>query len=140
MIMMGVVTINVVLRFIWEPILGTYEVAGFLEAAVVSFALAGCVLEKRNIAITFVMDRIKHQRTRSVIEIMVRIIGIALILVIAWTCYHYALTVKNSGKVSPTLAIPFYPLIFGTAFGFLMVALVLLVDFFRSLPAQELRR
>ena len=132
--------INVVLRFFWRPILGTYEIAGFIEAVVVSFALGGCALEKRNIAISFVMERIRHQRTRSVIEMIVSIVSTALILLLAWTCFDYAIAVKNSGKVSPTLAIPFYPLIFGTAFGFLTLALVLLVDFFRSLAAKEIRK
>jgi TRAP-type C4-dicarboxylate transport system permease small subunit len=130
--MMGVVFINVVFHSFWHPIFGAYEITGFLEVILISFSIGYCATKKGHIAVSLIEDRIP-KRMLSVLDSIVAILGTGLYLVLAWQCYLYAKTVAHTGELSISLEIPFYPLIFAIAFGFLMLALVLITDLFKSL-------
>ena len=131
-LMMGLVFVNVVLRAVWNPILGTYEFTGFLAAITITFALAHCASKKGHIAITIFADRLPP-RVQVILDSFVAILGTALYAVISWQCIKYAINMYHVGEVSPATATPFYPFIFAVAFGLLMLALILLNDVFKSI-------
>jgi TRAP-type C4-dicarboxylate transport system permease small subunit len=131
-LMMGLVFVNVVLRAVWYPILGTYEFTSFLASGTIAFALAHCAANNGHIAITIFADRLPA-RVQAILDTVVAILGTTLFAVIAWQCVRYALNMYHSGEVSPTTETPFYPFIFGIAFGLLMLAVVLLNDIIKSL-------
>jgi len=130
--MMGLVFGNVVLRSLWHPILGTYEFVGFLASVTISFALAHCAVNKGHVAISLLVDRLPA-RLRALLDVLVAAIGSGLYLLLAWQCSKYALNIWHTGEVSLTTETPFYPFIFGVAFGLLMLAAVLVVDLVKSL-------
>jgi TRAP-type C4-dicarboxylate transport system permease small subunit len=130
--MMALVFGNVLCRAVWRPIMGTYEVTAFLAAMTISFALAHCAVTKGHIALTLFVDRLPP-RGRAFFDSVVAVLGAGLYLVLAWEVAKYAIHMKGIGEVSLTMEIPFYPFIFGVAFGLLMLALVSLVDLFKSL-------
>jgi TRAP-type C4-dicarboxylate transport system permease small subunit len=132
--MMGLVFINVVSHFLGHPIFGAYEFIGFLETIMIAFSIAYCATRKGHIAVSLVEDLLP-KRMLSVFDTIVAILGTGLYLVLAWQCYVYAKAVWHSGEVSSSTEIPFYPLIFAIAFGFLLLALVLMADIFKSLVA-----
>jgi TRAP-type C4-dicarboxylate transport system permease small subunit len=53
LLMMGLVFVNVALRAVGKPILGTYEFTGFLASITITFALAHCASKKGHIAINY---------------------------------------------------------------------------------------
>lgn len=128
---MGLVVVNVALRFLGHPILGTYEFVSFLTAVVISLGLADCAVHKGHVAITLVADRFS-QRIQVIVDIVGAILGTGLFLVLSWVCSAYAIAMWHSGEVSPTIEVVYYPFIFVVAFGFLVLALVLLVDLLKS--------
>lgn len=130
--MMALVFGNVLCRAVWQPIMGTYEVTAFLAAMTISFALANCAVNKGHIALTLFVDRLPP-RLRAFFDIIVSILGALLYLILAWEVTKYAIHMRRIGEVSLTMEIPFYPFILGVAFGLLMLALVSLVDLFKSL-------
>lgn len=130
--MMGLVFVNVASRAVWTPILGAYEFTGFLAAITIAFALAHCAAEKGHVAIALVAERLPA-RVQAVLDTIVALLGTGLYLTLAWQCSKYAISMYHSGEVSLTTETPFYPLIFGVAFGVLMLAVVLLVDILKSL-------
>ena len=131
-LMMGLVFVNVALRAVWNPILGTYEFTGFLAAITITFALAHCASKKGHIAITIFADRLPP-RVQAILDSFVAILGTALYAVISWQCVRYAINMSNTGEVSLALAIPFYPFIWAVAFGLFILALTLLNDVFQSI-------
>ena len=131
-VMMGLVFVNVALRAVWRPILGTYEFTGFLAAITIAFALAHCASKKGHIAITIFADRLSP-RIQAVLDSIVAILGTVLYAVIAWQCVKYAINIYHTGEVSMATATPFYPFVFAVAFGLLMLALILLNDVFKSI-------
>ena len=131
-LMMGLVFVNVALRAVWKPILGTYEFTGFLASITITFALAHCASKKGHIAITIFADRLPI-RVQAILDSLVAILGTALYAVISWQCVRYAINLYQIGEVSPATATPFYPFIIAVAFGLLMLALVLLNDLSKSI-------
>ena len=131
-LMMVLVFVNVVLRAVWNPILGTYEFTGFLASITITFALAHCASNKGHIAITFFADLLPP-RVQAIFDSLVAILGTALYAVISWQCVKYAINLYEIGEVSPATATPFYPFIIAVAFGLLMFALILLNDVIKSI-------
>jgi TRAP-type C4-dicarboxylate transport system permease small subunit len=131
-LMMGLVFVNVALRAVWTPILGTYEFTSFLAAITISFALAHCASKKGHIAITIFADKLPP-RVQAILDSFVAILSTALYAVISWQCVKYAINLYQIGEVSPATATPFYPFVFAVAFGLLMLALILLNDVFKSI-------
>lgn len=131
-LMMGLVFTNVALRAVWNPILGTYEFTGFLAALTIALALAHCAAKKGHVAITLFADMMP-ERIQAILDTIVAIFGIVLYSILAWQCSVYAMVMYHSGEVSITTLTPFYPLVLVVAFGFVMLALVLLNDLFKAL-------
>ena len=123
---------DVVLRIFGRPIPGTYELVGFLGALVVSFALAFTSMEKGNIAVEILVEKLPL-RTRLAIDAFCNLAGAFLFCVIGFQAFIYALDIKSSGEVSPTLHIPAYPFIFGISLGCALLCLLLTADFIKSL-------
>ncbi|MBW2029472.1 MAG: TRAP transporter small permease [Deltaproteobacteria bacterium] len=131
-IMMGLVFVNVLMRAVWEPILGTYEYTSFLASMTIALALAHCATRKGHIMITIFAERLP-EKVQAGLDVLVAILGTCLYLILAWQCSKYAISMYHSGEVGLTTEIPFYPFIFLVAFGVLILALVLLIDLFESL-------
>ena len=131
-LMMGLVFINVVARTFGYPIFGTYEAVGFLASILVAFSIAHCAVRKGHIAVNILEDLLP-QRILPILDSIVAVLGTGLYLVLAWQCLVYANIMRTSGELSMSMEIPFYPLIIGIAFGFFMLALVLLIDLIKSL-------
>lgn len=130
--MMALIFINVLCRAVWQPIMGTYEITAFLASVTISFALANCAVNKGHIALTLFVDRMPL-RFRAAFDTLVAIISTLLFVVLAWEVAKYAHHMKHTGEVSLTMEIPFYPFIYGVAFGVFMLAMVSLVTIFQSL-------
>ena len=131
-LMMVLVFVNVALRAVWKPILGTYEFTGFLASITITFALAHCAAKKGHIAITIFADMLPP-RVQAILDSLVAILGTVLYAVISWQCVKYAINLYEIDEVSPATATPFYPFIFAVAFGLLMFALILLNDVIKSI-------
>jgi TRAP-type C4-dicarboxylate transport system permease small subunit len=130
--MMTLIFGNVLCRAAYRPIMGTYEITAFLASVTISLALANCAVKKGHIALTLFIDRLPP-RVQAAFDSIVSMIGACLYMILAWEVAKYALHMKGTGEVSLTMEIPFYPFIFGVAFGLLMLALVSLVTFVKSL-------
>jgi TRAP-type C4-dicarboxylate transport system permease small subunit len=131
-IMMGLTFVNVVSRAVWRPLFGTYEYTGFLAALTIALALAHCAVNKGHVALTVFVEHLP-KRVQAVLDVVVSLIGCGLYGVLAWQCVKYAIVMYHSGELAIATQTPFYPFICIVAFGFLMLALVLLNDFFNAI-------
>lgn len=123
---------DVVLRLFRRPILGTYELVGFLGAMVAGFAMAHTTLERSHVAVEVAVSRLSP-RAQTAIYLITHLLSIGLFAVMAWECIRYGNDFRASGEVSLTLRMPFYPVLYGIAFSAMTVCLVLLVDLWRVL-------
>lgn len=126
-IMMLLSVADVVLRLFGKPIPGAYELVGFFGTIVVSFALGFTSLEKGHIAVELLFRKLP-QRTQLAIETFTNFVSFLIFGLIAYQAFIYALDIRNSGEVSPTLQMPIYPFIFGIALGSGLLCLILIAD------------
>ena len=109
-----------------KPILGTYEMVGYLTAAVVGLALARCAVENGHIAIDFLVDRLAI-KLRSIINLVINIPVMIFLMLASYHLFAYGQRIAASGAVSSTTQIIFYPFIYLVALGMLFLALVVVV-------------
>lgn len=122
---------NVLLRIAWEPILGTYDLVSFLGAVLISFALAHCAVQKGHVAVGVVVERLS-QRTQAITDSITGILSVGVFAMIGWQCIVYATKLWQGNVLSYTLLVPYFPLVYGVGFGCIILSLVLLVGFFKS--------
>ncbi len=125
--MMGLTCADIVLRLFRRPILGTYEIVGFLGAVVASFAMAQTTIERGHVAVQIVVQRFSP-RVQEIIYLITHLLSLLLFALLAYECVRYGNDLQASGEVSMTIQLPFFPILYGIALSAVTVCLVLLVD------------
>lgn len=119
-------------------ILGTYEMVGFLTAAVVGLSLARCAVENSHIAIEFILERFEL-RAQRLIEIIFSVPSFLFLGFATYNLFLYGLRIARTGEVSPTTQMIFYPFIYLVAVGFAMLTLVVFLRFLKTVLGGESR-
>lgn len=133
----SLVVVNILGRALFNrPILGTYELVGFLTAAVVGLALARCALENSHIVISFLTDKLPPSWQRF-IELAVDLPAMFFLFFAAYNLFVYGLRLESSGVVSSTIRLPFYPFIYLVAAGFFMLACTVLLSLLKQVAGGE---
>ena len=125
--MMSITFADVVLRLFRRPIPGSYEIVALLGAVAISFAMAHTSIQKGHVAVSLFVQLLP-KKLQDIIECIITVFGIVLFALITWQSIIYAMECRSSGEVSMTLEMPFYPVIYGVAFGSGALCLALLVD------------
>lgn len=128
---MALAVVNMFLRAFYVPFGATWEMIGFLAALTTAFALGYAQLNKVHVTIDLLVQRFPP-RVRAFLESITYLLSLFLFSLAAWHLYLYAGRVQERNILSETLRIPFYPLIYALALGFLFFALVLLADLIKT--------
>lgn len=134
--MTGLTCADVVLRLFRHPILGTYEIVGFLGTAVASLAVAYTTIERGHVAVSILVMRLSL-RVQVIVHQITHLLSIALFGFLTVEFIRYGNDLKASGETSLTLTLPFYPLLYGMSFSFFIVCIVLWLDFWNVLRGRE---
>jgi TRAP-type C4-dicarboxylate transport system permease small subunit len=120
--------LDVSMRYFFNrPIAGTYDVVSLMGAVLASFAMPYTMLEKGHVAVEILIERLSRSK-QLVIETATHTAAIVLSLVLVWQCMVLALDMKAAGEVTPTLLIPFYPIVYCMAVCFFVLAFAILVN------------
>lgn len=128
--------LDVLLGLFGHPVLGAEELVSLWAAMLLAFALPAAHVEKANVGVDLLYDRLPAKVRRG-LDIFNEIISFIMYLVISWRCYLYAVTLYRSGEVSMVLELPNYILVFGISFSLLMVALTILLAFGSVVKGEE---
>jgi TRAP-type C4-dicarboxylate transport system permease small subunit len=113
--------------FFSRPITGTYDVVSLLGAVLASFAMPFTMLQKGHVAVEILIQSLSRGK-QLVIETLTHVLGILLFLVLVWQSIVLALDMKAAGEVTPTLLVPFYPILICMAICFFGLCLAILVN------------
>ena len=116
---------DVTLRYFRMPINGAYELVSFLGAIAIAFAIAQTCIQQGHVAVSFVLDRLSF-RLKALVQSLTNGMSLILFIAISWQSFVYGNELRISGELSPTLQVPFYPVVYGISFATLMVTLVIL--------------
>jgi TRAP-type C4-dicarboxylate transport system permease small subunit len=124
---------NIILRGIFnKPILGTYEVVGFLSAMGIGFALAHCALQDGHIAVDFIFTKLSP-KTQTRLDIILSTLVLLFWSAVFIYLIKYARHMMAKGMVSPSAEIPVYPFILMIGLGLMGLCAVLLYKLMVSL-------
>jgi TRAP-type C4-dicarboxylate transport system permease small subunit len=129
--MMSLAVINIILRLVWKAITGTYDYIVFMGAILVSFAVAYCALQKGHIQVELLVSRFPR-RVQGIIGVITGILSLGIFSLVTWQSLILAGDMHRSGDVSMTMLLPFYPYIYGLAFGIGLLCLVILMDLIKE--------
>ena len=121
-------------RFFNNPIKGTAEIQELMMVLVVFLGLAYCTLEKRQIVMTLVINHLS-KRIREILSIFTSLASFSIIALIAW---QMAIRVSQNlfnpyAPITAQFEIPIIPFLIIATIGMVMLSIVLLLSFFRSL-------
>ena len=125
--LMLLTVMDVILRSLKRPIVGTYELVAFAGAVVIGFAMPLTSYVRQHIFVDFFILKFS-QKVRNIFNICTRCLVIALFLLIGWNMFKYARDLQKSGEVSLTLQMPFYPIAYGVGICFFILCLVFVCD------------
>jgi TRAP-type C4-dicarboxylate transport system permease small subunit len=118
---------DIVLRLFRRPIPGTYDLVGFLGAIVAGFALAETTIQRGHVAVQVVVEKL-GQKVQKICFLCTTILSIMIFSLCSWESVRYGNDLLAAGVVSPTLKVPFFPILYGIGFSTAVVSLVLLID------------
>jgi TRAP-type C4-dicarboxylate transport system permease small subunit len=121
--MVGLTCFNIVCREIAVPIKGTYELMGYFGAIVVSFALGQTQLKRGHIAVDVIFQTFP-KTVQKLFQVINNCLCMAFFSLAAWQLWRWGLKLKNTGEVTETLRIAYYPFCFGVAVGCVLLTLV----------------
>ncbi len=126
---------DVILRFFRKPIVGTYELVAFSGAVAIGFSLPFTSWTRGHIYVDFLIAGLP-KKFRGALNISTRWLGLGLFLLIGWNLLKFGRSLRASGEVSPTLQLPFYPVVYGVGFCCFLQSLILFFDIVKILRGE----
>jgi TRAP-type C4-dicarboxylate transport system permease small subunit len=131
--MLVLVTADVIgVKLFKSPIPGAIELVGFLGVTLVAFATAYTLLIHGHIQIDYFILRLP-MRPRAALHAFVSLLNFALFAVVAWQSFAFGRVLQQTGEVSMTQRIVFYPFVYGIALSSIPVCLVVLAQMVESI-------
>jgi TRAP-type C4-dicarboxylate transport system permease small subunit len=136
--MMMLTVTDVILRYLGRPITGTYELMSYGGALVAGFAIAQTSLDGAHVYVDMLTEAVSA-RGKNLLIIFNRSLGVAIFALLAWALFLKGNSLYQTGEVSLTLRVPYYPVAYGLAVSCFAEALVLFADIFKLLFATKKR-
>lgn len=128
-LMMFLTFADVLGRYVFNsPVPGAGELIQFMMGIFVTFSVVYTAHQQSHIGVDLVINRFP-MNARRFIECITSLISFCLFILITWQAIVSISDEFHSKLTSAVLYIPVYPFIAGTAFGFVILSLVLLADF-----------
>lgn len=134
--LMLLATGNVVMRIFHMPFRGTYEIVSFLGAVVIAFSLGYTQKRRDHIVVDILTERFPDV-VKETIDKVASLAMTVFFAIVSWQLYVWGMKIMEADEVSETLKIIFYPYIFMTAAGFILIAFTTFVQFLKNLFHEE---
>jgi TRAP-type C4-dicarboxylate transport system permease small subunit len=108
---MGLTVTDVILRSCGRPIVGSYEIVALMGALVIGFSLPFNSWVRGHIYVDVLVQKLPLN-PRKAFHLTTRCLGMLLFFLIGWNLFKMGMDLQKSGEVSPTLQIPFYPVVY----------------------------
>jgi len=127
---------DVLLRIFGHPIVGTYELVAVSGAVAIGLSLPVTSWVRGHIYVDSFVARLPLV-PRTILAIVTRLLVLGLFFLIGWNLLKYAGTLRAAGEVTPTLRVPFYPVVIGVGVSCFVECLVMIADIVRVLRGDH---
>lgn len=119
--------LDVILRYFGYPITGVYDLVALGGAIVIGFTMPLAV--ERKVHVYMEMGLQAYSRTvKQILSFMTRVIVFAISFIAAWNLVLLGVGFRQTGEVSLTIQIAYYPIAIGLGICFFIQMLVLVVQ------------
>jgi TRAP-type C4-dicarboxylate transport system permease small subunit len=130
--LMSLATANVLLRIVYAPIRGTYELVSFFGAVVIAFALGYTQRRKDHIVVDILTERFPARFARAV-DTFAYLVMTIFFTIVTWQVFVWGMKIWRTGELSETLKVIYHPFVLAVGFGFGVLALASLIDFLNKI-------
>jgi len=123
---------NIFFRIVWVPVKGTFELMGYIGAIVTAFALGYTQIKRGHISVDVLINSFS-KKTRAILDTFNCTVCMVFFAMAAWQIARYATNLWQTGEVTETLRIVYFPFTYGVAFGCAILSLVSLTDVLKNL-------
>jgi TRAP-type C4-dicarboxylate transport system permease small subunit len=134
--LLSLTVLDVILRAVWKPIVGVYEIVSLSGAVVIAFALPLTSWEKGHVYMDFVIDRLSDG-TQRVFYVATRVLVILFFVTLGIALLVLAAEFKSSGELLLTLKFPVYPMTYVISGICFLQAVVVFFDILRELGGKH---
>lgn len=134
--MIAITGANIVVRLFGLPIRGTFELMGYFGAVVTAFALGYTQIKRGHIAVDIIVLKFS-EKTQRILQAVNHLICMVFFFIVTRQVYKYATTLRETGEVTETLQIIYYPFTYAVALGCLLLAFTFFVDFLKSTAGEK---
>ena len=128
---------DVFLRYTFNmPISGTYEISGLMALVFISLSLAQTQAEDGHIRVD-ILNHVLSGKKERILRLFSHLVCFIMSSIASWQSFLYARSLAEVGEASQTEKIPFAPFAYIAAAGFLILCLVLVVNFFDTLMGAK---
>ncbi|MGD9818260.1 MAG: TRAP transporter small permease [Desulfomonilaceae bacterium] len=131
-IMMLVTLVDVTMRSLGSPIMGSVELISFCGALAIGLSIPYTTWTKGHILVDFAVQAM-GQRLRKFTLSLTRIAGIVLFVIVAVNFILFGLDMMKSNQISGALKLPLYPIAFGLAVSCFLQTATLICDLVKVL-------
>ena len=124
---MGITVIDVFLRTLGHPFMGTYEIVALAGSVVIGFSIPFMSWEMGHVRIDFLLAKLSKQK-RGWMNVSTRVVVIILFLFIGINFFMIGYEFYTAREVSATIKIPFYPFPLGLSICAFVQAFVIFCD------------
>ena len=115
-----------------RPVRGGIEIVSFLSVVAIAFAVAQTQAMRGHVAVDFIVEKFPR-RAKLVIDVVMLVFSVGLFAVLAWHSFKYGMKLRQTGEVSMTQKIPFYPFVYAMGVCFVVTCLVLVMDLVKAI-------
>jgi TRAP-type C4-dicarboxylate transport system permease small subunit len=120
------------IKILSRPVPGGIEIVSFLAVVAIGGAVAYTQVVHGHVAVDFVVEKFPR-RARLAIDLVMIFLSICLLALLSYYSFKYAGRLRDTGEVSMTQKIPFYPFVYGMAVCFVATLLVLILQFAKAI-------
>jgi len=125
--MMLLTVSDVILRTFGRPLVGAFELVAFFGAVAIGFSIPLTSWVKGHIYVDFLISKLSPSGRKG-FQVATRSATMVLFIIIGWNLFKMGLDLQRSGEVSPTLQLPFFPIVYGIGMSCLLESAVLFAD------------
>jgi TRAP-type C4-dicarboxylate transport system permease small subunit len=110
--MMFLTVLDVAMRYLGVPFMGTYELVSMAGAVVISFGFPQTTLEDGNVKVDFLIEK-APSAVNKFFFVFTKLLGITLFALMGYGLIAKAIELQSVNEASLTLRVPLYPIGYG---------------------------
>jgi len=128
--------LDVILRYFGYPIIGVYDLVALGGGIIIGFSMP--LAAERKVHVFMEMALQANSRTaQRVLSLVTRLIVFGISFLVAWNLIRLGLGFRETGEVSLTIQIVYYPIAIGLGVCFFIQMLVILVEMLEGFSGTE---